>query len=236
MSDGGDDAARTRAAVADVVERVFATVDLLQEPARRSFGATGPSPGEAPSLDELVEDLLAVPGQLAVGLGLVAAPDGAVRLQWWQADAGAGRLRALEPDLDPGSAGYYDCTAAEWFDVPRRTGRRHVVGPYVDVHGTGRYVLTLTSPVLVGGRFVGVVGADVPVDRFETHLLDRLGPVRDAFVLLDDDGRVVLSTAARWLVGDLVRAADGLDGAGLPVPGVPWRLHVVTTRLLPLPG
>lgn len=226
-STGADaEAARTSAAVAGVVEQVFDTVAELQGAALRSRGAAR----AGPVLEEQVRELLDAPGQLAVGLGLVAVPGGsAVRLQWWQVDPDAGHLRALEPDLDPGSVGYYDCTATEWFDVPRRTGRRHVVGPYVDVHGTGRYLLTLTAPVVLDGGFVGVVGADVPVDRFETHLLRLLGPVQHCFVLLDADGRVVLSTAARWLVGDLVPGRPPSshpghlpgrhDDAGIPVPG-----------------
>ena len=220
----GHDTARTGAAVAGVVERVFATVHELQDAALRSLGATD-LPG--PSLDEQVRALLGAPGQLAVGLGLVASSAGRVRLEWWQVDPDAGHLLGLDPDLDPGSVGYYDVTATDWFAVPRSTGRRHVVGPYVDVHGTGRYLLTFTTPVVVKGEFAGVVGADVPVDRFESHLLELLGPVREPVVLLDGDRRVVLSTAARWLVGDLVPAADHPAGPGVDVAGVPWRLHAV---------
>jgi hypothetical protein len=225
-----EEVARVRTAVSEVVERVFVTVAEVRDAVLRPSAAAGLAAGR-PVLDGDVRELLHEPGQLAVGLGLVVAPQPErglpLRLEWWQVDPDGGRLRTLEPDLRPTSLGYYDYTATSWFDVPRRTGTRHVVGPYVDVHGTGRYLLTLTEPVVVDGEFVGVAGADVSVRRFETHLLARLGRLPSAFVLLNDEDRVVLSTAPRWLGGGLVPPAAGLDGPGAEVPGVPWRLRLV---------
>jgi hypothetical protein len=221
--------AQVAAAVSEVVERLFGTVTAVREAALRSSVREGLRAGR-PVLDN-VRELLREPGQLAVGLGLVVAPqpeqDLPLRLEWWQADQDGGPLRTLEPDLKPTSLGYYDYTATEWFDVPRRTGRRHVVGPYVDVHGTGRYLLTLTEPVVVDGEFVGVAGADVSVRRFETHLLQVLGQLPAPFLLLNDEDRVVLSTAPRWLVGGLLPPGAGPSGPGTAVPGVPWRLYLV---------
>jgi hypothetical protein len=135
----------------------------------------------------------------------------------------------LTPDLRPSSLGYYDYPAADWFEVPRRTGRRHVVGPYIDLNGTGQYLLTLTGPVTVGGRFFGVVGADVPVRGLEAHLMTvggELGP----YVLVNDERRVVLSTSPRWLVGALADVRPGEPDplpAGRPVPGVPWTVRLI---------
>lgn len=222
------DAARVGPAVSEVVERVFATVAAVRTAALRPAAREGFRTG-APVLGDDVRDLLLEPGQLAVGLGLVVAPrrELPLRLEWWQVDPDGGRLRTLEPDLKPTSLGYYDYTAAEWFDVPRRTGRRHVVGPYVDVHGTGRYLLTLTEPVVVDGEFAGVAGADVPVRRFETHLLHVLGRLPGPFVLVNDEDRVVLSTAPRWLVGELVAPDVVSAGRVAEIPGAPWRLLLV---------
>ncbi len=225
------EAARVGAAVADVVERVFATVTTVRDAALGPVAREGFSSG-APVLGDHVRDLLREPEQLAAGLGLVVAPRAELplRLEWWQVDPDGGRLRLLEPDLRPTSLGYYDYTAAEWFAVPRRTGRRHVVGPYVDVHGTGRYLLTLTEPVVVDGEFAGVAGADVPVRRFEAHLLRVLGPSPGPFVLVNDEERVVLSTAPQWLVGELVAPDVVSTGPVAEVPGTPWRLLQVAGR------
>jgi hypothetical protein len=235
------DAAVVRSAVIGVVERIFATVDQVHAAALRSLSAVGSGDGLARMvLDDSLPHLLFASGQLAVGLGLVVAPrpgeTAPPRFQWWQTDPEGHGVRALHPDLDPASLGYYDYTAADWFDVPRRTGCRHVTGPFVDVHGTGRYLLTLTQPVMVGGRFLGVVGADVPVGRFESHLLGLLGPLDGSFVLVNDGDRVVLSTFPRWLVGDLVPRRADLPGAGEELTGVPWRLHVADRADTVLPA
>jgi hypothetical protein len=140
------------------------------------------------------------------------------------------------PDLRPASVGYYDYTRAEWFEVPRRTGRGHVTGPYVDVHGTGRYLLTFTQPVVIAGVFAGVAGADVPVDRFETRLLRVLRRLPGPVVLVNDEERVVLSTAPQWLVGELV-TPDVLASCTVveSVAGTPWRLLMVSGASVPNP-
>ncbi len=217
------------AEVSAVVEEVFAEVARLQ-PAALPVLREPEGPGAA-ALEAAARELLASPGGLTVGLGLIVAPrpehDYRLRLLWWQLDAASGRPAALVPDLRPSSLGFYDYTSTEWFDVPRRTGRRHVVGPYVDVHGTGRYLFTLTAPVLAGGEFLGVVGADVPVSRFEAHLLGVLDAAVPPFVLVDGEGRVVLSTSSRRLVGSLLRPGVDLAGDGVPVAGAPWRLYPV---------
>lgn len=225
------ESARISAAVTDVLERVFATVSQVRVAALRSMARPAGDPAvQGPVLDPAVARLLHERDQLAVGLGLVVAPrprlDLPLCFQWWQTEPEGGQVRGLVPDLRPDSLGYYDYTAAEWFDVPRRTGQRHVVGPFVDVHGTGRYLLTATQPVVVDDEFLGIVGADVPVSRFETHLLSVLGSLEHAFLLSNDGGRVVLSTSARWLVGDLIGADGNLPEPAVDVPGLPWRLHL----------
>ncbi len=224
------DAGRIAVAVSAVVEGVFATIAELDAAAlgvlTASQGAEEASARAA--LEERARHLLAAPGGLAIGMGLIVAPrpanDFRRRLLWWQLDGE--RLLVLDPDLRPTSLGFYDYTATDWFDVPRRTGHRTVMGPYVDVHGTGRYLLTLTTPLVADGEFVGVVGADVPVSRFESHLLRALGAVDRPFLLVGDDGRVVLSTSPRWLVGALLGPAGGPGGPGTAITGSPWRLHL----------
>ena len=221
---------RIAGVVTAAVERVFACVAEMHDAALAALGAEPEAQTGASDLEQRARQLLAAPGQLAVGLGLVAAPrpDRDVRLLWWQTDDG--RIAALRPDLRPASLDFYDYPATEWFDVPRRTGRRHVVGPYVDVHGTGRYLLTLTAPLVGEGEFLGVIGADVPVNRFENHLLRALDPGLvpgpAAVVVLNEEGRVVLSTSPRWLVGDLLDEPPGGAGTAVEVPGLPWRLYL----------
>jgi hypothetical protein len=231
-----DEGARIRDAVTGAVERVFDTVATVHAVALRCCGqATAesaiPSETAFADLEEAIREELTAPGQLAVGLGLIVvpAPDRQLplRLEWWQVDSGSDQLVALDADLRPNSVGFYDYASADWFDVPRRTGRRHVVGPYVDVHGTGRYLLTLTAPVAVAGGFLGVVGADVPVSRFENHVLRTLGPLDNAFVIVNGENRVVLSTVPQWPTGSLLAGAPGSRDDGEFLPHLPWRLRVL---------
>lgn len=230
------DADRVAAALTEVVERVFATVARIRPAALELLEGEPDAAGTSAALEPQVRALLAAPGQFAVGLGLIVAPRSANgfrrRLHWWQVDPAAERLVALDPDLRSTSLGFYDYTAADWFAVPLRTGRRHVVGPYVDVHGTGRYVLTLTEPVVSGAEFLGVVGADVPVPRFEGHLLRVLGSLGTPFAVVNDEDRVVLSTSPPSMVGSRL-PTDGR--AVVTVPDVPWRV-VLPEEVGPLPA
>jgi hypothetical protein len=229
-----DEATRIGSVVSDVIERVFGTVAEVRAATLRGFEQTERTVGPDaltpfPRLEDSVRALLESPGQLAIGLGAVVAPQPhlrlPLRLQWWQMDPSSSLVLALDPDLKPSSVGFYDYATTPWFDVPRRTGERHVVGPYVDVHGTGRYLLTLTLPVIVDGQFLGVAGADVLVSRFETYVLRSLGPLRRPFLLLNQEGRVVLSTSAQWLTGSLF-PMKGVRHDTKPVSGTPWHLHI----------
>jgi hypothetical protein len=166
--------------------------------------------------------------EIAVGLGVIVSPgllaDRPLRLEWWQSEPDRDDPVRLEVDLNPHSVGFYDYAAAEWFAVPRRTGRRHVVGPYVDVHGTHRYLLTLTVPVIAEGEFLGVAGADVPVARFETLVLRELGDLAADVVVVNSEDRVVLSTSSRWLTGSLADEDGSRDVRPLPLADSPWRV------------
>jgi hypothetical protein len=219
------DADRIAAALTEVIERVFGTVAEIRHAALELLQAEPERTETSAALEQRVRALLAAPGQFAVGLGLIVAPRAGNgfrrRLHWWQVDPVAERLVALDPDLRSSSLGFYDYTAADWFAVPLRTGRRHVVGPYVDVHGTGRYVLTLTEPVVSDGEFLGVVGADLPVPWFESHLLRLLTSVDAPFVVVNGEDRVVLSTSPRALVGERLPVDSGPVA---PVADVPWRV------------
>jgi hypothetical protein len=231
MTAGMDQTVRIGAAVTAAVEEVFGTVAEVRAAAlrARSAAAADVAGGAFPGLAAPLQALLTAPGQLALGLGVMGAPDAGrpEELYWWQLDPVSGGVHELAPDLRPASVGFYDYAAAPWFDVPRRTGARHAVGPHVDVHGTGQYLLTFTAPVVADGAFLGVAGLDVMVSRFEGDLLGRLGSLRQPFLLVNDDGRVVLSTSPWWLVGSLVPPAAAPPRAGTPVPGVPWRLNLV---------
>ncbi|GAA1209319.1 hypothetical protein GCM10009608_51790 [Pseudonocardia alaniniphila] len=239
-SDRVDDAAARQAAalIGTVVERVFHSVATVRDSvldAHRTARQRGEPMADCDvtAMRETLVDLLHEKREIAVGLGVIVAPgflaDQPLRLEWWQCEPERGDPRQLEVDLNPHSVGFYDYAAAEWFVVPRRTGHRHVVGPYVDVHGTDRYLLTLTVPVVADGEFVGVAGADIPVARFETLVLRELCDLAVDVVVVNPEHRVVLSTSARWLAGSLatpgaMQDADRARTVTLADP--PWQVVV----------
>jgi hypothetical protein len=217
------------ALVAEVIEGVFASVeDVHRETLACHEAAT--SRGEELTDDDIrglapgIAARLREPGQVAIGLGLILEPalirSHPLRTEWWQWSATLGEPVQMEFDLRPDSIGFYDYAATDWFAVPRRTRERHVVGPYVDVHGTDRYLLTLTMPIESGGAFLGVAGADVPLTRFERNILSHTG--EDETAVVNHEGRVVLSTSSRWITGSLVPRAERRDAR--PLPGLPWAL------------
>ena len=217
------------AVISAAVEGIFATVAEVR---RLTLGCHSTAIAAGRAFDDSdvcglappFVELLQAPGQLAVGLGVIfepgTVPDHPLRLEWWQRSTGRDAPVPLEVDLHPDSVGFYDYLAADWFAVPRRTGSRHVVGPYVDVHGTDRYLLTLTMPMEVDGRFLGVAGADVPITGFETAVLRRLGS--SEAILANDEGRVVVSTSSRWITGCLL--PEHGRRPGVRISQVPWEL------------
>jgi hypothetical protein len=138
------------------------------------------------------------PDGLVVGSGLIADPgliaDAPWHLAWWTAGADGG-IAPLRVVSDPARDGFRDYTVLEWWAVPRRTGRRHVTGPYVDYLCTDAYTLTFTVPVRrADGSMAAAVGSDVYVARAERLLLPALRACGRPATVVNRAGRVVVST------------------------------------------
>ena len=216
--------------VCDVIEGVFRSVEELAKETlelHRARVARGEvlTDLDVTSLGPLIRRMLHQPGEIALGLGLILEPGLLAthprRLEWWESD-GSAEPTKLQVDLNPESLGFYDYEANEWFAVPRTTRRRHIAGPYVDVHGTGRYLLTLTIPLIADGEFLGVAGADVALSRFETLVLRQLGRRSEA-VVVNAERRVVVSTTSRWITGSLCPCSDPQPHS---LPALPWEVFV----------
>ena len=170
--------------------------DPAAPPSRREVDA---------AVEPLTTALLGREDYPLAGGGFVAAhqavSDAPWHMAWWQ---GRSKEDQLLSSLESMGEAY---SRREWFTVPVETGVSHVTGPYVDFICTDEYTVTLTSPVSVGGRVVGVVGADVFVESLEDVLLPDLRRVHAEASLVNRVGRVVVSAdpqlaAGRLLVGD----------------------------------
>lgn len=172
------------------------------------------------------------------GLGYIAETDlveGADShfMLWWQVrGSGASRLRL---NLDPSSPDHYDYQAMPWFRTAREERRRVVHGPYVDYSGSELFTLTVTAPVLDGDDFLGITGADLNFLELERQLVGVLRRAGTDACVVNDEGRVIATNTARWVVssrirGELAAGSDGIAGVA-PVPGgYGWLVVTGTTR------
>ena len=196
-------------------------------------------------LDATVADLvlprIIEPEPLLVGAGFIA--DGEivrgrdVHFAWWLGPLEANPVlgSTTEPTrLDLTTRGYTeylrDFRALEWYAIPATTRHAHVTGPYVDHLCTCDYILTLTMPVHARGggattatpAWSGVVGADVAVRRLERELLAAFLDVPEPLALVNEAGRVVLSTEPRCRSGSSPPRGPHAE----PCPGTPFRVLV----------
>jgi hypothetical protein len=223
------------ASVTDAIAGVMDSVAALGAEMAALAAASGTRPlrqGDLASLRPHAAGVLARHQPLVAGTGVVLAPSvlaGAARwIQWWWADD-QGAVNQLDVDLDPGSAEFYDYTTTEWYREPARSGRQWVTGPYVDYICTRKYTFTLSSPLLLAGRFLGVAGADILADRVEHMALPGLVALGRTAVLVSGNGRVIASNDAGIRPGAILarlpaasalrRTAGPAPGAGGPRPG-----------------
>lgn len=229
----------TSPTVAEVSADVTAALDALDDLTGRAFGvaeaiatatlrqlepAGPPRRSVLTGIDDLTIDLVERSDGLIQGAGFVAAvglfDDVPWWLEWFARDDG--KVQQLLVETDPHGGGFYDYENLPWYVVPRDTGHRHVTGPYVDYLCTEDYTLTFTTPLTVGGRFVGVAGADVRVRAAEEWVLPALRAARSRLVVLNAHGRILASNSGRHVCGDLVEEVDiaAAWASTRPVPGL----------------
>jgi len=180
-------------------------------------------PVAAAALNDVVEPLAfaALAAHPVVGAGFVARQgwlsDRDLHLAWWQGE----EKQPLAERGVPIGHHVFDYTRHEWFETPRATGARHVTGPYVDYVCTDEYVLTATVPVHVGGDYIGVAGADTPLETFEQLMRDPLRNGGDV-VLVNSHDRCVVAADPLLRSGQKVKAAG--YGRVQPLDGLPFRV------------
>ena len=206
------EAAAVLGALRDLTDSVFADVDRIAaatleqlDPAQRRLSSS------LRAIDELTTGIVEQAGQPITGAGFVAAVGYLDDTRWWLewfARGDGTRADRLASETNPQAPGFYDYEFLPWYVVPRDTGRRHVTGPYVDYLCTDDYTLTFTVPVVVGGTFAGVAGADVKVDTAETLLMPPLRAAGRRLAVVNAHGRIVASNSGRHVCGDLLADVD----------------------------
>ncbi|PXY30314.1 hypothetical protein DI005_12210 [Prauserella sp. PE36] len=235
MQEASPYAGEAATTVEALLRETFAGIDALRELAvgvHRDAHARGRAPTTA-DLEAIRPTVLRhlESADMLAGTGVIAAPgtlaDRPRWLEWWRRSPAGGSPRPLAVDLDPGNIGSYEYPVAPWFDVPCRTGRRVVVGPYVDYAGTDEYILTFAAPVTSEAGFFGVAAADIRATDIERATLPMLNAEGPASLLVNASGRVIASNTPATIVGSIVRRGHGerrelthgddwADCAGLP--------------------
>ncbi len=197
--------APTRTTVAECVVAVERFFHPLLQTLRGAGDAIAPLFDHAVASEQVVRavrplalDVLA--DGHAVGAGFVVTPglpsDETYLLAWWQGDDHE-RL-----PQSPALVQSTDYSRQEWFRTPHRTGTSHVTGPYVDYVCTDELTLTVTVPVVRGGRMLGVVGADILAETVEQDLLPVFA--RAGATLVNHHDRAVLSAQPQVFAGEPV--------------------------------
>src|SRR5207247_8203071 len=124
------------------------------------------------SLRPLLLEHLATHDPLMAGTGVIFAlevlEDTPRWLEWyWRAAPGAAPT-FLSVGLNPAREDFYDYERAAWYDTPRRSRSRTLVGPHVDHGATRQHLVTPCVPVVTeSDDFLGVAAADLRVRELE---------------------------------------------------------------------
>jgi hypothetical protein len=152
------------------------------------------------ALDDGFHALIARFGQLICGVGAVPArdvlADVSLWLQWWTNEPAGPTF--LDCDWDPQSPSFYDYPEAEWFREPTARLEPWTAGPFFDAGGANIHLVTVSAPVLVDGRAIGVAAADMAVDQIHALCRPALQRVGARAVLVSRDGRIVSSSDPTW--------------------------------------
>jgi hypothetical protein len=239
MTSSRSDSGPTDVAFEEVAERVralsddtFAALDRLDGEARETLDLTSGAVLDdfaswAP-LQPVVADLLAGHDQLT-GCGLaVAGRDSAAAsrpsMAWWvrTQDGIAPKRHVFNPRADS----FYDVRQSPWFALPVRSGRRVLLGPYVDSWGTDDLTMTACSPVLIGADVVAVVAADLDAHAYVTEVETLLEALGTPVALVDTEERVIAARRHQVETGVRLAAAvpPGEREVVALIPSLGWKV------------
>nr|WP_254007617.1 methyl-accepting chemotaxis protein [Rhizobium sp. L1K21] len=135
-------------------------------------------------------------------------------LPYWTRDAG-GKI-ALQPLVEYDSSDLHanGIMKGGWYIGPSKTGKESILAPlpYI-VQGKNVFLATMSVPVMVDGKFMGVAGADFELG-FVQALAERVkGSVYDGKASVDiitSDGLVIASSEHPELIGKSFKGATSM--------------------------
>jgi len=226
---------RAAGELASLVERTFTLLDPLADActeivSQASADAPAPSARQLSGVDVLADRVMEQQSGL-IGAGLVVAPgmlaDEQRYLQWRQRRKD-GSFAPLFLDVDTAGDDPYDYPEMEWFRVPAQQGRRMIGGPYFDYMGAETCTLTYAVPVVVGGAFVGIAGADLLLSWLERASLSVMRTIDAPAALVNHERRVVTDNTPVLATGERIDVARMEHAHRYPViEDLGWQLVVL---------
>lgn len=199
-------------AISDWAKQVFALIDMLQpqfaqiiQPQFDGGSVLDISPSARRKLKTIAAQHLV--GSSVDGLGMIFSKDYVADrsslLEWWVQDRD--KIRQQEFMTDPESPLFYDYEQLEWFQGGFSERSRTIAGPYIDHLGVNKYVTTWTTPLILSGKTIGVVGVDLLVETVEKALLPYFLQAKSGkAALVNTSSQVIVSTFGNYPSGTLL--------------------------------
>ena len=220
MSRAPDDPRRHAAdAVWGLVEPVFRSLEGIAKRADAVFASAPRTTASSARLAETIRSALRRHPRLVDGIGVAFAPgflaDAARWLEWWRS-CPDGASAFMPHVFDESSIDHYDYERMPWFAAASAAERGAATGPYIDSGGTNLHVITAGIPWRTG-EACSVVGADLRPDTIERTFRRACPADGRTMLLVNARRRVIASTRAAWIVGDVLdaRGAAQFDWFGL---------------------
>ena len=127
-------------------------------------------------------------------------PDGRFNFTWSRGEDGEIRSDVTAPG---------DEETDEWYQAPKRTMKETIIEPYpYAVQGREVLETTLAMPIIVKGKFIGMVGADIKID-FLQKLADSINLFNGTgkLLLLSNQGVIAGATGQPQLIKKTLQAA-----------------------------
>jgi methyl-accepting chemotaxis protein len=178
-----------------------------------------PESAKHQAVDNLVRGLLSTPGISAAYVsfepGEFYAPGASPTGTW----PGATFYRNAKGEIRPQAIGWATVIQPtdDWYNVSRSTGRESFIEPYPYAYEESDPKILMTSvtvPVKIQGRVVGVAGIDIPLGELQ-DMTGKIRPVPDAYAFLLSNKGALLAHPKKELLSKTIGDDMGQRQQGL---------------------
>jgi len=121
-------------------------------------------------------------------------------IPYWNVGSGQVALDCLTDYNTPGAGDYYL--------IPKNTQKDTIVEPYIyKVAGKDVLMTSLVSPIMVQGRFVGVAGVDVPLEKLQEKI-SQIKPFETGFANLISNNGIYVANNNKDKIGKEIEDAN----------------------------